>query len=72
MGAQGRKIATEMAAQLFESDPPTLKEVVERLTKARDFLKTAKVDFAGRTCGDSACQQGARVRHWTRFAPDLC
>ena len=52
-------MATEMANQLFASDPPTLAEVVDRLTKVRDFLKTAKIDFAGRTCGEPACQQGA-------------
>lgn len=59
MSAEGKKMATEMANQLFESDPPTLTEVVDRLTKVRDFLKTAKIDFAGRTCGEPACQQGA-------------
>jgi hypothetical protein len=59
MSAEGKKMATEMASQLFENDPPTLAEVVDRLTKVRDFLKTAKIDFAGRTCGDSECQRGA-------------
>jgi len=57
MGPEGKKMATEMASQLFESNPPTLDEVVDRLTRTRDFLKTTKIDFAGRTCGDSACKQ---------------
>lgn len=59
MSADGKKMATEMAGKLFESDPPTLTEVVERLTKLRDFLKTANIDFAGRTCGEPACQRSA-------------
>src|SRR5215217_274812 len=59
MSAAGKKMAAEMAGQLFESDPPSLAEVVERVTKVRDFLKTAKIDFAGRTCGEPACQGGA-------------
>lgn len=58
MGKEGKKMAREMAGELFQSDPPTLKEVVERLTKTRDFLKTAKLDFAGSTCGDPECQRG--------------
>jgi hypothetical protein len=58
MGKEGKKMAREMAGELFLNDPPTLKEVVERLTKVRDFLKTAKIDFAGRTCGDAECQRG--------------
>jgi Domain of unknown function (DUF4157) len=59
MSKDGKKMAREMANELFQSDPPTLKEVVERLTKVRDFLKTAKIDFAGRTCGDYECFDGA-------------
>ena len=59
MGKDGKKMATDLASQLFQSDPPTLTEIVERITKVRDFLKTAKIDFAGRTCGDSECQRGA-------------
>ncbi|HEU4931093.1 MAG TPA: DUF4157 domain-containing protein [Pyrinomonadaceae bacterium] len=57
MGAEGKKMATSMARDLFESDPPTLKAVVGRITKLHDFLKTAKIDFAGRTCGDEECQR---------------
>lgn len=65
MGPEGKKMATEMANQLFESDPPTLVEVVDRLTRTRDFLKTTKVEFAGRTCGDSGCQHLAPTMYVT-------
>lgn len=57
--ADGKKMATDLANQLFESNPPTLAEVIDRLTKVRDFLKTANIDFAGRTCGFPSCQRGA-------------
>lgn len=59
MGKDGRKMAKDLAGELFQNDPPTVKEVVERLTKAQSFLKTAKIDFAGRTCGDAECQRAA-------------
>jgi hypothetical protein len=58
MGKDGKKLANSLARDLFESDPPTLKEVVGRITKLRDFLQTAKIDYAGVTCGDSECQRG--------------
>ncbi len=59
MGKEGQQMATELAGRLFESDPPALPEITDRLTKLRDFLKTADIDFAGRTCGEGACQRGA-------------
>ena len=64
MGKDGKKMATDLAGELFQSDPPTLSEIVERITKVRDFLKTAKINFAGRTCGDAECQ-GAAVAYVT-------
>jgi hypothetical protein len=63
-GKEGEKLAREMAGDLFQSDPPTVREVVDRLIKVRDFLKTAKINFAGRTCGDAECQ-GAAVAYVT-------
>ena len=58
MGKEGKEMATTLARDLFESDPPSLKAVVGRITKLHDFLKTAKIDFAGVTCGDAECQRG--------------
>lgn len=59
VGAEGQSYARELAGQLFNGEPPTVKEVVEMLSRVRDFLKGSRIDFAGRTCGDTACQSGA-------------
>jgi len=65
MGPEGKKMAIEMAGQLFDGEPPTLADVVNRLTRARDFLKTAQIDFAGRTCGDPECERHGAVAYVT-------
>lgn len=59
MSAEGKTMAVELANKLFENDPPTLTEIIDRITNVRDFLKTANIDFAGLTCGSPSCQGGA-------------
>jgi hypothetical protein len=59
MGPKGKKMATELATDLFASDPPTIDEVIDRLTRTRDSLKAPT--FAGSTCGDEGCQKGAEA-----------
>ena len=58
-GKEGRDFAQETATRLFGDTPPTIREVVDRLVPVRDFLSGSAVRFAGRTCGDEACQRGA-------------
>jgi hypothetical protein len=58
IGKEGRDLAQEMAGRLFENDPPTVREVVTRLRAVSNFLNGSDVRFAGRTCGDQACQRG--------------
>ncbi len=58
-GKVGRDFAREMMDRLFNSEPPTLRQVVTRLRAVRDFLQGSAMEFVGRTCGDETCQRGA-------------
>ena len=58
-GAEGERLASDLANRLFTGEPPVVREVIDRLNGVRGFLHGNGVQFAGRTCGDKVCQRGA-------------
>jgi hypothetical protein len=58
-GKEGENFAQSLAKRVFRGEPPTIPEAVGWLTGVSNFLSGARIDFAGRTCGDPACQQFA-------------
>ncbi|MEM9006464.1 MAG: DUF4157 domain-containing protein [Cyanobacteria bacterium P01_F01_bin.86] len=58
-------LIAERARQLFEFDPPSVERIVEVITQVRRIMRGGSFRFAGRTCGDEACQRGATVAYVT-------
>ncbi len=62
-GKQGEDYAKNLARRVFTGEPPTLTEAIGWLAGVSGFLSGDRIDFAGRTCGDPACQQFATTAY---------
>ena len=58
-GKEGEDYAQDLAKRVFTGEAPTIKETVRLAHRRLEFPRRRGVDFAGRTCGDAACQQFA-------------
>jgi hypothetical protein len=65
VGAEGRKLATELASRLFVADAPKVDDVVRILGKVEPLLSGSSVHYAGRTCADATCKDPGTVAYVT-------
>ena len=62
-GAEGRRLAQDLANRVFRGEPPKVADAVAMLNGVSGFLAGERIHFAGRSCGDPECQRTATVAY---------